>query len=140
MMGEIHDEESVEALMRLSSSGHRAISTLHTNSACEVPNRLFLFRADGARFELTQQATSCGSRTLRARQVKQIAAIKAIAAAPREDQARSLDIAAVWSTATSGSDSQPNPTMMTQAIPAMNPFTADAFLAAMSVRWRASFS
>ena len=33
------------ALMRLSSSGHRAISTLHTNSACEVPNRLFLFRA-----------------------------------------------------------------------------------------------
>jgi general secretion pathway protein E len=45
MMGEIRDEESVEALMRLSSSGHRAISTLHTNSACEVPNRLFLFRA-----------------------------------------------------------------------------------------------
>ena len=45
MMGEIRDEGSVEALMRLSSSGHRAISTLHTNSACEVPNRLFLFRA-----------------------------------------------------------------------------------------------
>jgi type II secretory ATPase GspE/PulE/Tfp pilus assembly ATPase PilB-like protein len=45
MMGEIRDEESVEALMRLSSSGHRATSTLHTNSACEVPNRLFLFRA-----------------------------------------------------------------------------------------------
>jgi type II secretory ATPase GspE/PulE/Tfp pilus assembly ATPase PilB-like protein len=45
MMGEIRDEESVEALMRLSSSGHRAISTLHTNSACEVPNRLFLFQA-----------------------------------------------------------------------------------------------
>jgi type II secretory ATPase GspE/PulE/Tfp pilus assembly ATPase PilB-like protein len=45
MMGEIRDEESVAALMRLSSSGHRAISTLHTNSACEVPNRLFLFRA-----------------------------------------------------------------------------------------------
>ncbi|HEX6564119.1 MAG TPA: ATPase, T2SS/T4P/T4SS family [Chthoniobacterales bacterium] len=45
MMGEIRDEESVEALMRLSSSGHRAISTLHTNSACEVPNRLLLFRA-----------------------------------------------------------------------------------------------
>jgi type II secretory ATPase GspE/PulE/Tfp pilus assembly ATPase PilB-like protein len=45
MMGEIRDEESVEALMRLSSSGHRAISTLHTNSACEVPNRLSLFRA-----------------------------------------------------------------------------------------------
>src|SRR5215469_3521862 len=45
MMGEIRDEESVEALMRLSSSGHRAISTLHTNSACEVPNRLFLLRA-----------------------------------------------------------------------------------------------
>jgi type II secretory ATPase GspE/PulE/Tfp pilus assembly ATPase PilB-like protein len=45
MMGEIRDEESVDALMRLSSSGHRAISTLHTNSACEVPNRLFLFRA-----------------------------------------------------------------------------------------------
>jgi type II secretory ATPase GspE/PulE/Tfp pilus assembly ATPase PilB-like protein len=31
--------------MRLSSSGHRAISTLHTNSVCEVPNRFFLFRA-----------------------------------------------------------------------------------------------
>ena len=31
--------------MRLSSSRHRTISTLHTNSACEVPNRLFLFRA-----------------------------------------------------------------------------------------------
>jgi type IV pilus assembly protein PilB len=45
MMGEIRDEESVEALMRLSSSGHRAISTLHTNSACEVPNRLFLLGA-----------------------------------------------------------------------------------------------
>ena len=45
MMGEIRDEESVEALMRLSSSGHRAISTLHTNSACEVPSRLLLFRA-----------------------------------------------------------------------------------------------
>ena len=45
MMGEIRDEESVEALMRLSSSGHRAISTLHTNSVCEVPNRLILFRA-----------------------------------------------------------------------------------------------
>src|SRR4029077_932326 len=43
--GEIRDEESVDALMRLSSSGHRAISTLHTNSVCEVPNRLFLFRA-----------------------------------------------------------------------------------------------
>jgi hypothetical protein len=37
MMGEILDEESVDALMRLSSSGHRAISTLHTNSVCEVP-------------------------------------------------------------------------------------------------------
>jgi len=37
MMGEIRDEESVDALMRLSSSGHRAISTLHTNSVCEVP-------------------------------------------------------------------------------------------------------
>jgi type IV pilus assembly protein PilB len=45
MMGEIRDEESVEALMRLSSSGHRAVSTLHTNSACEVPGRFFLFRA-----------------------------------------------------------------------------------------------
>ncbi|HEY0791971.1 MAG TPA: ATPase, T2SS/T4P/T4SS family [Chthoniobacterales bacterium] len=45
MMGEIRDEASVEALMRLSSSGHRAISTLHTNSACEAPNRFFLFRA-----------------------------------------------------------------------------------------------
>jgi type II secretory ATPase GspE/PulE/Tfp pilus assembly ATPase PilB-like protein len=44
-MGEIRDEESVDALMRLSSSGHRAISTLHTNSVCEVPNRFFLFRA-----------------------------------------------------------------------------------------------
>jgi type II secretory ATPase GspE/PulE/Tfp pilus assembly ATPase PilB-like protein len=45
MMGEIRDEESVEALMRLSSSGHRAISTLHTNTVCEVPNRLLMFRA-----------------------------------------------------------------------------------------------
>jgi type II secretory ATPase GspE/PulE/Tfp pilus assembly ATPase PilB-like protein len=45
MMGEIRDEQSVDALMRLSSSGHRAISTLHTNSVCEVPNRFFLFRA-----------------------------------------------------------------------------------------------
>ena len=45
MMGEIRDEESADALMRLSSSGHRAISTLHTNSVCEVPNRFFLFRA-----------------------------------------------------------------------------------------------
>jgi type II secretory ATPase GspE/PulE/Tfp pilus assembly ATPase PilB-like protein len=45
MMGEIRDEESVDALMRLSSSGHRAISTLHTNSVCEVPNRFFLFQA-----------------------------------------------------------------------------------------------
>jgi type IV pilus assembly protein PilB len=45
MMGEIRDEESVDALMRLSSSGHRAISTLHTNSVCEVPNRLQLFAA-----------------------------------------------------------------------------------------------
>jgi type II secretory ATPase GspE/PulE/Tfp pilus assembly ATPase PilB-like protein len=45
MMGEIRDEESVDALMRLSSSGHRAISTLHTNSVREVPNRFFLFRA-----------------------------------------------------------------------------------------------
>jgi len=34
MMGEIRDEESADALMRLSSSGHRAISTLHTNSVC----------------------------------------------------------------------------------------------------------
>jgi type IV pilus assembly protein PilB len=45
MMGEIRDEESVEALMRLSSSGHRAISTLHTNSVCEGPSRFFLFQA-----------------------------------------------------------------------------------------------
>src|SRR5258708_12862623 len=45
MMGEIRDEESADALMRLSSSGHRAISTLHTNSVCEVPSRFFLFRA-----------------------------------------------------------------------------------------------
>ncbi len=45
MMGEIRDEESVEALMRLSSSGHRAISTLHTNSVCEVPARFSLLRA-----------------------------------------------------------------------------------------------
>jgi general secretion pathway protein E len=45
MMGEIRDEESVDALMRLSSSGHRAISTLHTNSVCEVPNRFQLFNA-----------------------------------------------------------------------------------------------
>src|SRR6516225_10632734 len=45
MMGEIRDEESVDALMRLSSSGHRAISTLHTNSVCEVPNRFLLFKA-----------------------------------------------------------------------------------------------
>jgi type II secretory ATPase GspE/PulE/Tfp pilus assembly ATPase PilB-like protein len=45
MMGEIRDEESVDALMRLSSSGHRAISTLHTNSVCEVPNRFFMFKA-----------------------------------------------------------------------------------------------
>lgn len=45
MMGEIRDEESVDALMRLSSSGHRAISTLHTNSVCEVPNRFLLFNA-----------------------------------------------------------------------------------------------
>ena len=45
MMGEIRDEESVEALMRLSSSGHRAISTLHINSVCEVPSRFFLFQA-----------------------------------------------------------------------------------------------
>jgi type II secretory ATPase GspE/PulE/Tfp pilus assembly ATPase PilB-like protein len=45
MMGEIRDEESVEALMRLSSSGHRAISTLHTNSVCEVPNRFLMFKA-----------------------------------------------------------------------------------------------
>jgi type II secretory ATPase GspE/PulE/Tfp pilus assembly ATPase PilB-like protein len=45
MMGEIRDEESLDALMRLSSSGHRAISTLHTNSVCEVPNRFRLFAA-----------------------------------------------------------------------------------------------
>src|SRR6516225_8076852 len=45
MMGEIRDEESVDALMRLSSSGHRAISTLHTNSVCEVPNRFVMFKA-----------------------------------------------------------------------------------------------
>jgi type IV pilus assembly protein PilB len=45
MMGEIRDEESVGALMRLSSSGHRAISTLHTNSVCEVPNRFSTFGA-----------------------------------------------------------------------------------------------
>ncbi|MBV9491618.1 MAG: type II/IV secretion system protein [Verrucomicrobia bacterium] len=45
MMGEIRDEESVEALMRLSSSGHRAVSTLHANSAAEVPNRFYLFGA-----------------------------------------------------------------------------------------------
>ena len=45
MMGEIRDEESVDALMRLSSSGHRAISTLHTNSVCEVPNRFLMFKA-----------------------------------------------------------------------------------------------
>jgi hypothetical protein len=37
MMDEIRDEESVDALLRLASSGHRAISTLHTNSVCEVP-------------------------------------------------------------------------------------------------------
>jgi type II secretory ATPase GspE/PulE/Tfp pilus assembly ATPase PilB-like protein len=45
MMGEIRDEESIDALMRLSSSGHRAISTLHTNSVCEVPNRFLMFKA-----------------------------------------------------------------------------------------------
>src|ERR1700757_5100942 len=45
MMGEIRDEESVDALVRLSSSGHRAISTLHTNSVCEVPNRFLMFKA-----------------------------------------------------------------------------------------------
>jgi type IV pilus assembly protein PilB len=45
MMGEIRDEESLDALMRLSSSGHRAISTLHTNSAAEVPSRFFVFGA-----------------------------------------------------------------------------------------------
>jgi type II secretory ATPase GspE/PulE/Tfp pilus assembly ATPase PilB-like protein len=44
-MGEIRDEESVDALMRLSSSGHRAISTLHTNSVCAVPNRFLMFKA-----------------------------------------------------------------------------------------------
>ena len=38
LVGEIRDEESVDALMRLSSSGHRAISTLHTNSVREVPD------------------------------------------------------------------------------------------------------
>jgi type II secretory ATPase GspE/PulE/Tfp pilus assembly ATPase PilB-like protein len=45
MTGEIRNEESVDALMRLSSSGHRAISTLHTNSVCEVPNRFIVFKA-----------------------------------------------------------------------------------------------
>ena len=61
MMGEIRDEESVEALMRLSSSGHRAISTLHPNSACEVLNRLFLFRtqpfmvADSSKLAISQR-------------------------------------------------------------------------------------
>ncbi len=69
-----------------------------------------------------------------ARKVKKIAPIKAIAAAVRQDQARSVDKAVVWSAATSGSDSQQNPTMMTQTITAMKAFGADAFLVAMSVR------
>ena len=61
MMGEIRDEESVDALMRLSSSGHRAISTLHTNSVCEVPNRFFTFGAqpfmvaDGLKMAVSQR-------------------------------------------------------------------------------------
>ena len=46
---------------------------------------------------------------------------------------------AVWSPAVRGSDSQPNPTRMTQTIPVMKAFTVDAFLVATSVRGRISF-
>ena|ERR1700678_787696 len=60
-----------------------------------------------------------------------MATIKAIAAAARQDQATSLDRVPVWSAAVRGSDSHPNPTMMTQTIPVMKAFRADAFLVAI---------
>ena len=56
--------------------------------------------------------------------MKQIATTRALAAAASEDQARSLDKAAVWSAKVRGSDNQPNPTITTQTIPVMKAFRA----------------
>jgi type II secretory ATPase GspE/PulE/Tfp pilus assembly ATPase PilB-like protein len=45
IVGEIRDSETVEAVIRVASSGHRVISTLHTNTAWDIPTRLMNFSA-----------------------------------------------------------------------------------------------
>ena len=63
-----------------------------------------------------------------ARKVKYIATIKAIPAATRQNQARSVDRKPVWPFAMSGSESQLSPTITTQTIPVMKALKTDAFL------------
>jgi type II secretory ATPase GspE/PulE/Tfp pilus assembly ATPase PilB-like protein len=46
VVGEMRDRGTVEAVMLVSSSGHRVISTLHTNSAWDISTRLMEFGAD----------------------------------------------------------------------------------------------
>jgi type II secretory ATPase GspE/PulE/Tfp pilus assembly ATPase PilB-like protein len=46
IVGEMRDAETVEAVIRVASSGHRVISTLHTNTAWDIPTRLMNFGAE----------------------------------------------------------------------------------------------
>jgi type II secretory ATPase GspE/PulE/Tfp pilus assembly ATPase PilB-like protein len=52
MVGEMRDPQTVEAVMHVSSSGHRIISTLHTTSAWGIPSRLEDLKAE--RFYVSQ--------------------------------------------------------------------------------------
>ena len=46
VVGEMLDPDTVEAVIRVASSGHRVISTLHTNTAAAIPARLMNFGAE----------------------------------------------------------------------------------------------
>jgi type II secretory ATPase GspE/PulE/Tfp pilus assembly ATPase PilB-like protein len=45
VVGEMRDQETVEAVMTVATSGHRIISTLHTTSAWTIPSRLLDLKA-----------------------------------------------------------------------------------------------
>jgi type II secretory ATPase GspE/PulE/Tfp pilus assembly ATPase PilB-like protein len=52
VVGEMRDQETVEAVMTVATSGHRIISTLHTTSAWTIPSRLMDLKAQ--RFYISQ--------------------------------------------------------------------------------------
>jgi len=52
VVGEMRDQETVEAVMTVATSGHRIISTLHTTSAWAIPSRLLDLKAQ--RFYISQ--------------------------------------------------------------------------------------